>query len=147
MTYDEQYRDLFSVSDDFYLAHCISADLAMGKGIAVQFNRIFNMRNRLFSQFGTHFVTEWDSGNHGFCIREDRVFNLITKRNYWDKPTYENLESALIEMKEQMKFLNYKNLAMPKIGCGLDGLEWYKVSNMITDIFKNEDVNILICIN
>lgn len=146
MYYDEQIKDLFSVSNDFYLAHCISADLGMGKGIAVEFNRRFNMRNRLLNQFGSTLITKWDKGIHGFCIREDKVFNLITKRNYWNKPTYEDLESSLIELRNQMDFLNYRNLAMPKIGCGLDGLEWYKVSNMITDIFKNTDINILICI-
>ena len=41
MEFREEKRDLFSVPDDYYLAHCISADFAMGKGIAVEFNRRF----------------------------------------------------------------------------------------------------------
>ena len=29
----EEKRNLFTVEDDYYLAHCISTDCAMGKGI------------------------------------------------------------------------------------------------------------------
>lgn len=47
MEFREEKRDLFSVPDDYYLAHCISADFAMGKGIAVEFNRRFDMKNKL----------------------------------------------------------------------------------------------------
>lgn len=39
MIYKEEKRDLFSVPNDYYLAHCISADFALGKGIAVEFNK------------------------------------------------------------------------------------------------------------
>lgn len=31
MIYREEVRDLFSVPDDYYLAHCISADFGMGR--------------------------------------------------------------------------------------------------------------------
>jgi len=35
---------------------------------------------------------------------------------------------------------------MPKIGCGLDKLEWGKVSTMLTEIFEESDVNITVCV-
>lgn len=38
MTYKEEKRDLFRVDTDYYLAHCISADFALGAGIAKEFN-------------------------------------------------------------------------------------------------------------
>lgn len=44
MQYKEEIRDLFSVSEDYYLAHCISADFGMGKGIAIEFNKNFDMK-------------------------------------------------------------------------------------------------------
>ena len=31
MKYKEEKRDLFSVPEDYYLAHCISADFGMGR--------------------------------------------------------------------------------------------------------------------
>lgn len=44
MIYKEEKCDLFLVSEDYFLAHCISADFGMGKGIVVEFNRRFNMK-------------------------------------------------------------------------------------------------------
>jgi hypothetical protein len=51
MIYKEEIRDLFSVSEDYYLAHCISADFALGAGIAVEFVKRFNMRKKLQTCF------------------------------------------------------------------------------------------------
>ena len=48
MIYKEEVRDLFSVPEDYYLAHCISADFGMGKGIAVEFVKRFDTRNQLY---------------------------------------------------------------------------------------------------
>lgn len=51
MIYREENMDLFSVSDDYYLAHCISADFDMGRGIVVEFNRRFDMKRKLQSEY------------------------------------------------------------------------------------------------
>ena len=40
MIYKEEQRDLFSVSPDYYLVHCISADFKMGAGIAKKFTEM-----------------------------------------------------------------------------------------------------------
>lgn len=37
MTYREEVRDLFTVPQGYYLAHCISGDYALGACIAKQF--------------------------------------------------------------------------------------------------------------
>lgn len=37
-------------------------------------------------------------------------------------------------------------VAMPVIGCGLDRLQWNKVSEIIKDVFQYEDIEILVCI-
>ena len=39
MIYKEEIRDLFTVAEEYYLAHCISADFGMGKGIVLEFNK------------------------------------------------------------------------------------------------------------
>ena len=44
-----------------------------------------------------------------------------------------------------MEYLDITKLAMPKIGCGLDRLQWDKVYDIICDVFKDTDVDILIC--
>ena len=145
MVYNEIQKDLFTVSEDYYLAHCISADFGMGKGIVIEFNKRFNMRYKLLTQFGTSCITAWDKNPKGQCIKEDRVFNLITKRNYWLKPTYQTLTEAITEMKNQAVFCNITKIAMPIIGCGLDKLEWDKVSEIIKEVFNDTDIEILVC--
>ena len=47
MIYKEEKCDLFSVSEDYYLAHCISDDFFMGKGILVEFNKRVDMKKKL----------------------------------------------------------------------------------------------------
>lgn len=51
MIYREEIRDLFSVPDDYCLAHCISADFGMGKGIVVEFNKRFDMKHILQTKY------------------------------------------------------------------------------------------------
>lgn len=135
MIYDEKQTDLFDVDNKYYLAHCISADAKMGKGIAVNFVEKFPYIKQL-RNLKNHVPD---------CILMDRVFNLITKEKYWQKPTYNTLEESLFKMKNLCVINDVKYLAMPKIGCGLDGLDWDKVREMIKEIFENTDIEILVC--
>ncbi|OQB00879.1 MAG: hypothetical protein BWY21_02344 [Parcubacteria group bacterium ADurb.Bin216] len=73
------------------------------------------------------------------------VVNLVTKNNVYDKPTYETLEQSLVELKEYMVSRALMRLAIPKIGCGLDGLDWLKVHSIILKVFANTHIDILVC--
>jgi predicted nucleotide-binding protein (sugar kinase/HSP70/actin superfamily) len=146
MIYKEEVRDLFSVPEDYYLAHCISADFGMGKGIVAEFNKRFDLKNKLVKKY-TNWLRYWDmtEEQQGTCILEGRVFNLITKRNYWNKPTYTTMERALQAMKVLVKNNGVEKIVMPVIGCGLDRLSWHKVSEQIKQIFDDVDIEILVC--
>ena len=37
-------------------------------------------------------------------------------------------------------------IAMPRIGCGLDGLNWQDVKKALQDVFDNTDIEILVCV-
>ena len=143
MILKEEKRDLFSVPDDYYFAHCISQDFALGAGIAVEFNKRYNMSERLKQQYFFKAVCRQFSGSA--CIQIDNVYNLVTKFNYWNKPTYETLRKALEYMRLNIVCDSIKRVAMPKIGCGLDRLQWNKVKEIIEDVFRDVDVEILVC--
>ena len=148
MQYSETIRDIFDVDQSYYLAHCISADFALGAGIAVQFDKRFDMKDklkRLYPNYMGYYNTQASKGILGSCIIEERVLNLVTKRNYWNKPTYKSLEDALRDMKSICESHSIKKIAMPLIGCGLDRLEWYKVSEIIKKLFSDTDIEILVC--
>lgn len=139
--------DLFSVPKDYYLCQCISADFGMGKGIAVEFNKRFDMKNKLKKKYGSR-ISEWDKNPvsaKGECILEGKVFNLITKREYFNKPVYAELTSALIDMRDIAEKEGISKIAMPRIGCGLDRLNWIRVEYLIKKIFEKTDVEILVC--
>lgn len=141
MKYYEVYKDLFTIDKDKYVfGHCISKDCEMGLGIAVDFKKQFKgIKEYCLSmnpEIGDAILYECNRG---------KVFNLITKNRYSGKPTYETLRSSLISMKKQIEFEEYKYLAIPKIGCGLDKLQWGKVSQMIKEIFNDLDIEILVC--
>lgn len=145
MIYKEENCNLFSVSDDYYLAHCISADFGMGKGIVVEFNKRFDMKNNLQTCFGDYLEEFKKNKYESDCLMMGRVFNLITKERYWQKPTYKTMRGALEMMKELAIQNNVKKIAMPTIGCGLDRLQWNKVSEIIKEVFNDTNIEILVC--
>jgi len=158
MIIKEVKKDLFTVSDDYALAHCISADFALGAGIAKEFDRRFNCRKRLFRIFKESWIPMWDKTQEryrGDCIilgigmpiadEAPFIFNLVTKRNYWDKPILTTIKNALIQMKEQCELLNVHKVAMPRIGCGLDRQNWSDVKKLIEEAFGDTNIEILVC--
>ena len=134
-----EHRNLFTMPKEYYLAHCISADFALGAGIAKTFSDKYKMRIKLFEKHGVY------AYRGGDALLVDKVFNLVTKAKFWQKPTYESLREALERMKEQILSMGITKLAMPKIGCGLDRLDWNKVFYIICDVFDDTDIEIIIC--
>jgi len=137
MILKEEQRDLFSVPHGYYFAHCISGDFVLGAGIAVQFNDLYNMRKKLHNFC--------DSVSYNCAILIDNVFNLVTKKRVFHKPTYDTLREALEDMAEQVVALEIEKIAIPQIGCGLDKLNWDIVKEIIEDVFEDIDVEILVC--
>ena len=158
MKYSEEYRDLFAVnatatSEPYNLAHCISADFGMYGGIVVEFNRRFNMKQRLIQKYKSkeqEFLTNGPMCLPESCVDEYgnsiTVFNLVTKPVVSSFPTYQSLEQSLYSMKELMKVHGERNkLAIPILGCGIDGLDWDIVKTIIQSVFKDTDAEILVC--
>ena len=146
MIYREEKGDLFEMRG-YSLAHCISQDCDMGAGIAVTFNKKFNgMKSyclRVIEQNDLSFpcVVPFTASCNECNIF---VFNLITKRVCYGKPTYITITKAIEDMAFMCKQFNVKKLAMPKIGCGLDRLQWGKVREIIKEAFKDIDIEIVV---
>lgn len=141
MIIKEVVKDIFTVPPYYYLAHCISSDFALGAGIAVAFNDTYNMREKLKNKY----PSGKDIDTVGMALLVDNVFNLVTKQRCFHKPTYESLELTLRDMKTQMESIHAEYLAIPKIGCGLDGLNWMRVKEIIHNVFDETNIQILVC--
>ena len=84
------------------------------------------------------FISGQGIGGCAVLQRDGRfVYYLTTKARYFEKPNYESLHSSLETMKKHCVENEVKNLAMPLIGCGLDGLSWNKVKDMIIEVFQD----------
>lgn len=140
----EKKMNLFNVGDKYYLTHCISADAgtdsrAMGLGIVVEFNKRFHMKAKIKEYAKLNDIEVGDA------ILIDKVFNLITKSKYYGKPTYDTLRMSLESMRSQMIDKDIHYLAMPKLGCGLDRLQYGRVRSIIQDVFTGLNLEILVC--
>lgn len=123
--------DLFLANDN--LCHCVSADMHMGKGIAVEFKKRFGK-----PQLSTSQVC-WSVGDVAIIEKDEyKILYLVTKEKYWQKPTYEALQLCI----DKISQLQLKTLSMPKIGCGLDGLQWRVVSSMLEKTMQNTDITV-----
>lgn len=144
MTYTEREGDLFDYGGERCLVHCISADFALGKGIAAEFQRRFQTRDRLRERYKDYLSRYREEKLLGDCLPVDGVMNLVTKERYWGKPTYQSMEAALQALKRLCRQEGIEGLAMPCIGCGLDRLAWGKVSAMIREVFSDTACDILV---
>lgn len=143
MIFNEVQKDLFTVPQGYYLAHCISGDYALGAGIAKAFDQVYNMRFKLHRDYAIPNGEKY--ANVGRALLVDNVFNLVTKQRCFHKPTYDTLYETLVDMKEQCENFDIEKIAMPLIGCGLDRLDWEQVKDVIEDVFGETDIEILVC--
>lgn len=121
------------------LAHCVSRDFAMGKGIAVTFRDRLGSVPELIAQRRS--VGQVAS----LVMGPGRVaFYLITKERYFHKPTYETMQAALKDLASQMIALGLKELAIPQIGCGLDRLSWPIVKAMVQTTFAGTGIAVTV---
>lgn len=134
---EEIYGDLFSAPLDYSLVHCVGADyplLSYSCGIAKEFRE----------RYGA-VIPITKVGNLA-VIKADRIIiHLITKETCRSsRPTLETMKECLISLHDYVKENKIEKLAMPKIGCGLDRLNWADVKKLIGDILLPTGVRILV---
>lgn len=111
------------------LAHCVSADMRMGRGIAVQFVKHFGRVDELKQQ-------RCKVGESAVLTINGRyIYYLVTKEHYNEKPTMETLERSLISMRTHALDHHIPAISMPRIGCGLDKLKWAEVEQLLLRLF------------
>lgn len=136
----ELNQDLFTVerTPETYFCHCISADAKMGAGIAVPMRVEFGLIELQFEADRKPFEV-------GTCVEYNKVFNLITKQNYWDKPTFNSMYDCLLSLRHVVNRKGIKRIVMPTIGAGLDRLNWKDTLDTIKRLFEDIDIEIVVC--
>ena len=98
-------------------------------------------QTKYFITHGPFVLPEWVYDHE----HETVIYNLVTKPTVADRPTYSNLSTVLKHLANTMKAMGFKRLAIPTIGCGIDGLDWGKVKQIIEEVFECTDIEILVC--
>ncbi len=143
----KEHNEDFFQSDNFvdscmskngFVVHCISGDFNLGGGFARQINDNYDMRKKLREKFP-------DGAKAGDVILIDGVFNLVTKDAVYLKPTYDSLLETLKKLRIYLNSLEDKEwsvcernvkICMPRIGCGIDGLSWPVVKELINSALE-----------
>ena len=84
-------------------------------------------------------------GTCQFIEHADRIWvNAFTQYGYgYDGARYADLTAVgycLAEIADYMEENGYETIAMPKIGCGLGGLNWDQVSVLVENLLEDYEV-------
>jgi len=106
----------------------------MGKGLALQFKKAFPDNFKVYKKScddkslitGQVLTVPLSSLNAPFYI-----INFPTKAHWRSKSKIEYIEQGLLSLKDEVKRLNLKSVAIPALGSGLGGLPWREVETAI----------------
>lgn len=136
--------NVMSAPQSYYLANGISRDLNFGTGLPAVFDKMYNMKEKI-ETFCQDEYTHEVAIELGEAVLIDNVFNLVVKESSYDKPDRDRLLDAITDMRDQMDEDMITKLAIPKICCGRNGLNWDDVKAMFELVFVDSDVQILVC--
>ena len=129
--------DLFKSPQHSSLAHCISADAKMSKGIALQFMRHFPELSSLRKEkhsVGVSVVVN---------IKGRLVYNLITKQRFYMKPSLSSIKGCLQSMLNHATKHGIKDISVPKLASGCDKMNFNSdVLPLLESVFGDNPVNI-----
>lgn len=131
--------NIMAVPQGYYLAQGISRDLNFKVGLPALFEKTYNLKEKLTANYDEEIEI-------GEVYLIDNVYSLVVKDSSYDRPDRDVLMDALVELRDQMEEDMVTKLAIPKLCCGRNGLEWDDVKAMISFVFGNSDVQILVCV-
>ncbi len=130
------------------LVNTVNTVGVMGKGIALQFKNQFPSNYRAYVkacktgalQIGQLLVEEDNSLLYG----KKTIINFPTKTD-WRKPSeYDYIEQGLTDLVRIIEEQHISSIALPPLGAGNGGLEWYKVKILIDKYLKDVNCTIVV---
>jgi O-acetyl-ADP-ribose deacetylase (regulator of RNase III) len=119
------------------LVNPVNCGGTMGKGLAAQFKKRYPENFLIYKKacdegrmFIGKMLTTWDFDDACYIV------NFPTKVNWRNNSEYDWIGLGLLDLKEVIDEVGFSSIAIPALGCGLGGLEWSKVREMIV---KNLD--------
>lgn len=73
---------------------------------------------------------------------EKYVINFPTLEHWSDSSTLADIEAGLADLVRVVEELEIESIAIPPLGCGLGGLKWNDVRQLIEDAFQDTSVRV-----
>lgn len=137
-TYNETKGVIFDY-EDCALGHIISADFALKHGLSRVMELRYGIRAELKRLYGKG---NWQGVGHCLISNNGHILNLVVKDKYWMKTSYDRMEEALWDCRKVMEQYGIKKLVIPRIGTGMDELEWSKIHDIIFKVFCTTNLDI-----
>ncbi len=118
------------------LVNTVNTVGVMGKGVALQFKRVFPDNFRAYAE-----ACKRDEVEVGKVFVFDRytlenpryIFNFPTKRHWRGRSRIEYIQTGLEDLVRQIRDLDIRSIALPPLGCGHGGLNWVEVRALIEE--------------
>lgn len=135
-------------SDCSALVNPVNTVGVMGAGLAKQFKIKYPVNY-------FKYVNSCNNNNHklvvGTCLttieQGKYIINVPTKIHYKDPSTYEIIQQSLDALVKHIIRFNITSIAIPKLGCGLGGLDFNIVKVLIMKKLKSLDITVELYIN
>jgi Predicted phosphatase homologous to the C-terminal domain of histone macroH2A1 len=121
------------------LVNPVNTKGVMGKGLALAFK----------NKYPAHFENYQRACQSGEMTTEKvlayqeingpMIICLATKADWRDSSKIEYVSAGLDDLANQIKALGIRSVAIPKLGCGLGGLDWNKVRPLIVEKMSSID--------
>lgn len=135
--------DLFSIEADI-LVNTINCFGIMSKGIALTFKKRYP---EMFYNYQKACRTgQIEPGRLHIWEAPDglTIVNFPTKRHWRNPSEYSYIINGLVALHDFLLKRGKVRVAIPALGCGNGGLDWNKVSQLITDYLPDMDADIFV---
>lgn len=135
-------------SDVEALVNTVNCVGIMGRGIALQFKKMYPDNFQAYAAAcalnevtpGTMFIFETEE-----MTNPKYIINFPTKRHWRGNSKIEDIESGLAALKEDVRRLGIRSIALPPLGSGLGGLPWPATKERIIQAFEDvPNVDVLV---
>jgi len=77
-------------------------------------------------------------------LEGDWIINFPTKRDWKEPSRYEDIDSGLDDLRQYLNSIGPVTVALPALGCGHGGLDWNRVSDMISQKLEGISAHIYV---
>lgn len=121
------------------LVNTVNTEGVMGKGIALQFRNAYPDNFKAYKKACKNGQVRPGKMFIYFCsfVSNPRyIINFPTKQHWRSKSKLENIEVGLQALVNDIRNLGVSSVAVPPLGCGLGGLNWREVQQLMRLAFE-----------